>query len=125
MSWTIVVDPETLAFQGQYLTNDPPLMNWPGVQCTCEDPTVVVAVIVDDLVTLVEDTAKVQAKTQAQWTSVRTHQNQKLYESDWTCSVTDYEVPNKSEWVQYRAQLREITTQADPFNIVWPLRPTP
>jgi hypothetical protein len=60
-----------------------------------------------------------------QWTSVRTQQRQKLYESDWTCSVTDYEVPNKSEWVQYRAQLRDVTLQTDPFNIVWPQRPTP
>ena len=60
-----------------------------------------------------------------QWTSVRTQQRQKLYDSDWTCSVTDYEVPNKSEWVQYRAQLRDVTLQTDPFNIVWPQRPTP
>jgi hypothetical protein len=74
---------------------------------------------------LLEDPAKLAAKTQAQWTSVRTQQRQKLYESDWTCSVTDYEVPNKSEWVQYRAQLRDVTTQSDPFAIVWPPRPSP
>ena len=57
------------------------------------------------------------------WASVRAQQRQKLYESDWTCSVTDYEVPNKSDWVQYRAALRDITTQSDPFNIVWPVAP--
>jgi len=75
-------------------------------------------------VTLTADPAKVQAKLDAQWTQVRTQQRQKLYESDWTCSVTDYEVPNKPEWVQYRAQLREVTTQADPFEIVWPTAPS-
>ena len=69
------------------------------------------------------DPAKVQARLDAQWTQVRTQQRQKLYESDWTCSVTDYEVPNKSEWVQYRAALRDVTTQSDPFAIVWPHRP--
>jgi hypothetical protein len=74
-------------------------------------------------VTLVSDPTKVQAKTDAQWASVRAQQRQKLYESDWTCSVTDYEVPNKSEWVQYRAALRAVTTQSDPFNIVWPVAP--
>ena len=58
-----------------------------------------------------------------QWVQVRTQQRQKLYESDWTCSVTDYEVPNKSEWVQYRAALRDVTTQSDPFAIVWPEKP--
>jgi hypothetical protein len=27
------------------------------------------------------------------------------------------------EWVQYRQALRDITTQADPMNIVWPTKP--
>ena len=64
------------------------------------------------------------AVTAAQWTSVRTQQRQKLYESDWTCSVTDYEVPNKPDWVQYRQALRDVTTQSDPFAIVWPMAPS-
>ena len=71
------------------------------------------------------DPTKLAQKTAAQWTSVRSQQRQKLYESDWTCSVTDYEVPNKSEWVQYRAAVRDVTKQSDPFNIEWPQRPTP
>lgn len=66
---------------------------------------------------------KVQARLDAQWTQVRSQQRQKLYESDWTCSVTEYEVPNKSEWVQYRAALRDVTLQSDPFEIVWPEKP--
>ena len=89
------------------------------------DPQCIMAVKDGDQITLTEDPAKVQAKLDAQWTSVRAQQRQKLYESDWTCSVTDYEVPNKSEWVQYWAQLRGVTTQSDPFNIVWPQRPSP
>ena len=70
---------------------------------------------------LTTDPAKVQAQLDAQWTSVRTQQRQKLYESDWTCSVTDYEVPNKLEWVAYRQALRDLTAQSDPFAIVWPV----
>jgi hypothetical protein len=89
------------------------------------DPQCLMAVREGDQITLQEDPTKLAAKTQAQWTSVRTQQRQKLYESDWTCSVTDYEVPNKPEWVQYRAQLRDVTTQSDPFAIVWPPRPSP
>ena len=77
-----------------------------------------------DEITLVADPTKVQARLDAQWTQVRAQQRDLLYKSDWTCSVTDYEVPNKSEWVQYRAQLREVTTQADPFEIVWPSPPS-
>jgi hypothetical protein len=125
MSWTVLIDPDTLEILGQFLTTGASLVDSPGVQCTCEDPTVVMAVRAEDgTIQLLEDPAKLAQKTQAQWTSVRAQQRQKLYESDWTCSVTDYEVPNKAEWVQYRAQLREVTTQADPFAIVWPVRPT-
>ena len=88
------------------------------------DPQCLMAVRSDSgEVTLQTDPTKVQAKTDAQWASVRSQQRQKLYESDWTCSVTDYEVPNKSEWVQYRQALRDVTTQSDPFNIVWPVAP--
>jgi hypothetical protein len=77
----------------------------------------------DDYVFIV-DPAKVQAKLDAQWASVRAQQKQKLYESDWTCSVTDYEVPNKADWVMYRQALRDVTTQSDPFAIVWPVKPS-
>jgi len=73
---------------------------------------------------LVEDPAKVQAKLDAQWTSVRAQQRDLLYKSDWTCSVTDYEVPNKADWVQYRQALRDVTKQTDPFAIVWPSPPS-
>lgn len=71
-------------------------------------------------ISLVENTQK---KLDAQWASVRAQQRELLYKSDWTCSVTDYEVPNKAEWVQYRAALRDVTTQSDPFNIEWPVAP--
>ena len=87
------------------------------------DPQCLMAVKEGDQITLVEDPAKVQAKLDAQWASVRAQQRQKLYESDWTCSVTDYEPPNKADWVTYRAQLRDVTSQADPFAIVWPVAP--
>ena len=80
------------------------------------------AELVDDVWVISLD---VDTVTADQWTSVRAQQRQKLYESDWTCSVTDYEVPDRELWVQYRAQLRDVTTQADPFAIVWPPRPSP
>jgi len=88
------------------------------------DPQCIMAVRADDgTIQLLEDPAKVTQKTQAQWASVRAQQKQKLYESDWTCSVTDYGVPDRELWVQYRAALRDVTKQSDPFNIVWPVMP--
>ena len=123
MSWTIVVDPETLAFQGQYLTNDPPLMNWPGVQCTCEDPTVVVAVKDDDgTVTLVEDPTKLAQKTQAAWTALRTERNARLAASDWTqLQDTHLSAEKKSAWADYRQALRDLPDETtNPLEAEWP-----
>jgi hypothetical protein len=90
-------------------------LTWDTVMATRDDSGEIV---------LLEDPTKLAAKTQAQWASVRAQQRELLYKSDWTCSVTDYEVPNKSEWVQYRAALRDVTSQADPFNISWPSPPS-
>ena len=129
------VDPETLEVTLKYNTNGGPKWAEGDLECLIAfDVLAARAVIVDDLITLQTDPTKVQARLDAQWASVRAQQRQKLYESDWTCSVTDYEVPNKSGegallptgrslWVQYRAQLRDVTTQSDPFNIVWPSPP--
>ena len=74
----------------------------------------------------VADPTKVQAKTYAQWNSVRAQQSDLLYKSDWTCSVVDPPAPilaQRDQWIAYRAALRDVTTQTDPFNIVWPTAP--
>ena len=55
-----------------------------------------------------------------QWRSVKIHRNSELVASDWSCSVTDYRVPKKSDWIVYRQALRDITVQTNPFTIVWP-----
>ena len=119
------VDPETLEVTLKYNTNGGDRWSPDDLECTIPfDVLSDQAVLVDGTVSLVSDPTKVAQKTAAQWASVRAQQRQKLYESDWTCSVTDYEVPNKSEWVQYRQALRDVTLQSDPFEIVWPVAPT-
>ena len=118
------IDPETLTVTLKYNTNGGAKWAEDDLECTIPfDVLADQAVLVDGTITLTTDPTKVQARTAAQWASVRAQQRDLLYKSDWTCSVTDYEVPNKSEWVQYRAQLRDVTTQSDPFEIVWPVAP--
>jgi len=128
MSQLVILDPESLSVVDWYFNDSPIVPVTPGITLPVPDGLtwdIVKGVQDGEEVTLVSDPTKVAQKTADQWTSVRSQQRQKLYESDWTCSVTDYEVPNKSEWVQYRQALRDVTTQSDPFNIVWPLRPSP
>jgi hypothetical protein len=123
----VILDSNTLSVVDWYFSDNPYVPVTPGIRLAVPEGLTwdgVKGVQDGDQITLVEDPAKVQAKLDAQWVSVRAQQKQKLYESDWTCSVTDYEVPNKADWVTYRQALRDVTTQTDPFNIVWPTAPS-
>jgi len=61
---------------------------------------------------------ELQARVVTQWQVIRTQRNQMLKDSDWT-QVLDSPV-DKAAWATYRQALRDITTQADPFNVEWP-----
>jgi len=69
-----------------------------------------------------EEIAQIEAD---QWANVRSERNAKLAESDWT-QLADAPVSNiqAQTWATYRQALRDITDQTDPFNIVWPDKPT-
>ena len=127
---------DTLCIVGSYNSNAPDYGrfggDWGSPQVTVHlevpeglDPQCIMAVRDSESgeITLQEDPTKLAQKTADQWASVRAQQRDLLYKSDWTCSVTDYEPPNRDAWVQYRAALRDVTTQTDPFNIVWPSPP--
>ena len=54
-----------------------------------------------------------------EWTAIRQQRNRLLAESDWT-QLADSPA-DKDKWAVYRQELRDITTQEDPFSIVWPV----
>lgn len=61
-----------------------------------------------------------------QWSNVKVQRNELLRECDWTelpSVVSNKSAEWQSIWQDYRNQLRNITTQDDPFNIVWPVIP--
>lgn len=58
----------------------------------------------------------------AAWASVRAERNRLLQESDWT-QLPDVPIDTKDAWAVYRQQLRDVTDQPDPFNIIWPIPP--
>lgn len=59
---------------------------------------------------------------QTQWPVVRSQRNALLSASDWT-QLPDIPASTRAAWAPYRQALRDITEQADPFNIVWPVAP--
>jgi len=59
---------------------------------------------------------------ETQWVIVRNQRDVLLVSCDWT-QLPDVQISNKSIWAAYRQNLRNITTQSDPFNIIWPTPP--
>lgn len=57
-----------------------------------------------------------------QWPIVREQRDKLLQESDYT-QLPDVPLPDKQLWATYRQELRDVTKQPDPFNIIWPTKP--
>ena len=57
-----------------------------------------------------------------QWEAVRAERDALLAASDWT-QLPDAPV-DAAAWAVYRQALRDVTQQAYPFAIVWPVAPT-
>ena len=65
-----------------------------------------------------EEAAATAVTADQAWAGIRARRNTMLAECDWT-QLPDAPV-DAAVWAVYRQALRDITTQADPFNIVWP-----
>ena len=67
---------------------------------------------------------EIEANTQSQWAKVRSQRDQLLSACDWTqLPDVPLDAPTKEAWVTYRKELRDVTSQSDPYNIVWPVEP--
>jgi hypothetical protein len=65
---------------------------------------------------------EISYRIENQWEQVRVLRNQLLSECDWT-QLADIPTETKELWTSYRAQLRDITSQSNPFSINWPVKP--
>jgi len=54
------------------------------------------------------------------WVDIRTKRDLLIAESDW---MANSDVTMSDAWRTYRQSLRDITTQSDPSNIIWPTEP--
>jgi hypothetical protein len=87
-----------------------------GVDYTCSKA----ARGADGSISIVTDPVRVADKL---WAQVRVERDRLLAACDWT-QLADAPVADRTLWVTYRSQLRQIPeTQTDPSNIVWPVPP--
>lgn len=66
--------------------------------------------------------SELQEELNREWDNIRTQRNRLLEESDWT-QLPDVILPNEGAWRNYRQDLRNITLQSNPKNIIWPTKP--
>jgi hypothetical protein len=67
--------------------------------------------------------SEIEGRVIQKWAEIREHRNELLKECDWTV-LPDSPVGDKlNEWMEYRADLRNVTEQENPFNIIWPTQP--
>ena len=56
------------------------------------------------------------------WSEIRELRNQLLSECDWT-QLSDVSESIRTSYQSYRQDLRDISSQSNPFSIVWPEKP--
>ena len=61
-------------------------------------------------------------KFENKWIEVREIRSQLLAETDWT-QLGDIPTETKALYTSYRQDLRDITSQSNPFDLVWPVKP--
>ena len=66
--------------------------------------------------------SEINYRLENQWFTIREIRNQLLSECDWT-QLSDIPTEIKNLWSSYRQDLRDITNQTNPFNIIWPVKP--
>jgi hypothetical protein len=65
---------------------------------------------------------EIDLRLSAKWEEVKLIRTEMLLECDWT-QLSDIPTETKELWQPYRQSLRDITSQSNPFNIVWPDKP--
>lgn len=67
---------------------------------------------------------ELSAKIELKWQEIREHRNTLLSECDWTQFQDSPVTGSKlTEWQTYRQSLRDITSNENPFTLVWPTQP--
>ena len=66
--------------------------------------------------------SEINFRIENKWEEIREIRNTLLQECDWT-QLSDISTEIQQLWQSYRQQLRDITSQINPFDISWPTKP--
>ena len=126
----VILDSNTLTVSDWYFSDSPIVPVTPGIRLPVPEgltwETVNGVAADDGTITLQADPQRVEAKTAAAWTTLRTERNRLLQQSDWTAlSDAHLSQDKKDAWFTYRQALRDLPDECtDPTHVDWPLDPT-
>lgn len=66
---------------------------------------------------------EINVKIENQWEQIRVARNEILTQCDWTVLPDSPVSSSIEDWKLYRQQLRDITSQSNPFEVTWPTQP--
>ncbi len=66
---------------------------------------------------------EIENRIQQKWAEIREHRTELLKECDWTVLPDSPVGDTLNDWILYRQELRNVTNQSNPFNIIWPTQP--
>ena len=113
---------ETMTEFGLYEVRQTPKPNNYTKNITEGTPILVDGVYYQNWVQTNASESEINYRLENQWFVIREIRNELLSECDWT-QLSDIPTETKAIWSEYRQSLRDITSQTNPFNITWPVKP--
>lgn len=113
---------ETMTEFGLYEVRQTPKPNDYTKNITEGTPILVDGVYYQNWVQTNASDSEINYRLENQWFVIREIRNELLSECDWT-QLSDIPTETKAIWSEYRQSLRDITSQTNPFNITWPVKP--
>jgi hypothetical protein len=114
---------EVLEQFGVYIVNQTPKPNDYTKNITEGTPQLVDGVYIQVWNEVNATEEEIQTKIELKWDEIRTLRNELLLECDWRVLPDSPVGEALTNWIQYRQELRNITSQENPFSIVWPTQP--
>jgi hypothetical protein len=122
VSFPVNLTNEVLAEWGMYEVTPNPKPNDYTKNITEGTPVLTDGIYYQNWIQTDASQAEIDYRIENQWFIVREIRNELLAECDWT-QLADIPTETKELWTSYRTQLRDITSQPNPFSINWPVKP--
>lgn len=123
VSFPYIISNEVLNEYDVYIVINTPKPNDYTKNITEGIPTLIDGVYYQNWESIDATQSEIEDRLTQKWAEIREHRSDLLKECDWTVLPDSPVGEALNSWIQYRQELRNITSQENPFSIVWPTQP--